>query len=100
MTQAPKNTRRDPRRLIDDDHAVEALTQEAHAAVDLTQPALAIGVFGVLGAIALGRRIGDRLRHQRPLVPPQLSSSARSRARAVGVMYFEAGGAACAGIVP
>jgi hypothetical protein len=41
------------RGLCDDHHAIQAPAQEAHAAVDLTQAALAVGVLGVLGAIAL-----------------------------------------------
>src|SRR5690606_21730419 len=52
--------------FADDDQLVEALRQEAHPTIDLAQPALAIDVLGVLGAVALRRGIRDFLRHARP----------------------------------
>jgi hypothetical protein len=33
---------------VDDHHALETLAQETHAPIDLVQPLLAVGVFGVL----------------------------------------------------
>src|SRR5262249_51305365 len=58
--------------LADDDHLIQPLGQEAHAAVDLAQAALAVDVLGVLRAIALRRGIGDFLRHAWTFDSPQL----------------------------
>jgi hypothetical protein len=55
---------------IDDRHAFEALAQKAHAPVDFVQAFLAVGVFGVFGAVALRRGLGDRHRDSRPLLVP------------------------------
>ncbi len=45
----------------------ESLGQEAHAAVDLAEPLLTVGVLGVLGAIALRGGVGDLLHDARAL---------------------------------
>ena len=96
-TQAPKYTRSRiapaPSGLrIDDGHALEPLAQEAHAPVDFVQALLAVGVLGVLRAIALRGGLGHRLRDARAFVVPELSSSSRSRLAPSGVMYLEPGG--------
>ena len=54
------------------DHAVQPAAQEAHARVDLAQPLLAVGVLGVLGAIALGCGGADRRGDLRTLDAPEL----------------------------
>jgi len=58
--------------LRHDDHPVEPLSQEVHPPIDLAQPALAIDVLGVLGAITLGRGLGNSERHRRALDAPQV----------------------------
>jgi hypothetical protein len=61
------------RRLdVDDGHAFQPLAQKAHAAIDFVQTLLAVGVFGVLGSIALGRSLGYGGGDPRPLVVPQI----------------------------
>src|SRR5690606_6277443 len=50
---AEENARRIGRRLVDDDHAVESLSQEAHPSIDLAELAFAVDVFGVLRAVPL-----------------------------------------------
>src|SRR5690606_4262016 len=61
-------------RRLPGDHAqrLEPLAQVAHAAVDLPELLLAVGVLGILGAVALGRGRGQGLDHFRALHPPQL----------------------------
>src|SRR5690606_5807189 len=58
--------------LVHDDHAIQALAEIAYPPVDLAQPLLAVGVFGVLGAVALGCGLGHGSRHLRPLHLPQV----------------------------
>lgn len=48
---------------IDDLHFGEILVQKAHASVDFAQAPLAINVFGVFTAVALGRGFGDFVDH-------------------------------------
>ena len=73
VTHAPKNTRRPVfRRLIDDSHAVQSLTQKAHAPVDLAQLTFAVDVFGVFRTVALGGGFGDCLRDLRAQDAPQV----------------------------
>src|SRR5690606_12625719 len=60
------------RLLADDLELFQALGQKAHAAVDLPQHLLAVGVLGVFRAVALGRRLADRLCHLRSAHMPQL----------------------------
>ncbi len=55
---------------IDDGHAFEALAQKPHPPVDFVQALLAIGVFGILGAIALSGGLGDGRGHARAFVVP------------------------------
>ena len=50
----------------------QALAQVAHATVDLAELLLAIGVLGVLGAIAFGGGGGQRLDHLRAPDAPEL----------------------------
>src|SRR5579864_1828152 len=69
---AEEHARRIARGLIDHHHSIETPPQVAHPPVDLAQPALAIGVFGILRPVALSGRGGDRGRDARPLVAPQL----------------------------
>ncbi len=57
---------------IDDRHPFEPLAQEAHAPVDFVQALFAVGVLGVLGAIALRGGLGHRLGDARPFFVPQL----------------------------
>ena len=57
---------------VDDHHSFESLAQETHAAIDFVQPLLAVGVLGILRAIALCRGRGDRRRDARPFVVPEL----------------------------
>ena len=59
-------------RRSDDDDAVEPLAQEAYAAVDFAQPLLAVGVFRILGPVALRGGLRHRLCDLRPLDAPQL----------------------------
>src|SRR5690606_25149499 len=51
---------------------LQALAQVADPAVDLAQLLLAVGVFGVLAAVALGRGGGQGLDHFRPAPAPEL----------------------------
>jgi hypothetical protein len=60
------------RSRIDDRHALEPLAQKAHAPVDFVQALLAVGVFGVLGAVTLRRSFGDGDGHARPFLQPEL----------------------------
>ncbi|HEY4971320.1 MAG TPA: hypothetical protein VII35_15580, partial [Steroidobacteraceae bacterium] len=57
---------------VDYGHAFEALAQKPHPPVDFVQAPLAIGVFGILGAIALSGGLGDGRGHARAFVVPQL----------------------------
>src|SRR5438067_2603573 len=59
-------------RRVDDLRSLQALDEKAHAPVDLTQPALAVDVVGVLRAIAERRRPGHRLHHLGALELEQL----------------------------
>ena len=58
--------------MIDDGHALETLAQKAHPPIDFVQAFLAVGVFGIFGAIALRCGLGHRERHPRTLLMPQL----------------------------
>src|SRR5690606_18892553 len=57
---------------IDYAQRFQPLAQVAHPPVDLAQLLLAVGVFGVLGAIAFGGSGGQRLHHLGAPDPPQL----------------------------
>ena len=91
VTHAPKNTRDAiRRRLVDHDHAVETLSQEADTAVDFAQLPLAVDVFGVLRAVALRGGLLHRLRHLRAQHAPQVIQLAASAAlHPAGVMNLE-----------
>src|SRR5690606_35850867 len=52
-------------------HLFEPLAEVTHAAVDLAKLLLAIGVFGVLGAVALGCRRRERAHDFRSARAPQ-----------------------------
>src|SRR5450631_976044 len=56
---------------IDDEHPLETFAEEPDAPVDFVQTLLAVGVFGIFGAVALGGgfRYGDG--DARPLLEPQ-----------------------------
>src|SRR5690606_32757396 len=56
---------------VDDAQCLEPLAEVAHAAVDLAKLLLAVGVFGILRAVAFGGRGGQRLDHLRPAHAPQ-----------------------------
>jgi hypothetical protein len=56
---------------IDHRHVVEALAEEAHAAIDLAQLALAVDVLGVLRAVSLGGGVGQEADHLGPLLEVQ-----------------------------
>ena len=60
------------RRRVDHDHAFETLSQEADTPVDLAQLALAVDVFGVLGAVALRCGLLHGLRHLRAQHAPKV----------------------------
>src|SRR5690606_37614181 len=60
------------RRPVDDGHAVEALAQVVHAAVDLGELLLAVDVLGVLRAVALRGRLRDGPRDFRAPALPEL----------------------------
>jgi hypothetical protein len=55
------------RHIGDHRQHVDTLGEELDALVDLAQLLLAVDVLGVLGAIALRRRVGDALDHTRTL---------------------------------
>src|ERR1700683_4977561 len=57
-----------PRRCrVNDFGRVDPFRQEANAGIDVTQPALAVEVVGVLAAVAVAGGPRDDLRHRRPL---------------------------------
>src|SRR5690606_21825340 len=51
---------------------LQALAEVAHAAVDLAELLLAVGVFGVLRAVALGGRSRERAHDFGPAHPPEV----------------------------
>src|SRR4030067_1108483 len=85
---AEKNTRDVGRRAVHDFQGFEPLAQKAYAPVYLAQLFLAVNVFSVLRAVALGRGLRYRLRHPRPLHAPQmlqlLAQTLRTLRRDVG----------------
>ncbi len=56
---------------IDDGHALEPLAQKSHPPVDFVQALLAVGVLGVLRAVALSGGLSHGLRSLAALVMPQ-----------------------------
>jgi hypothetical protein len=56
---------------VHDGHALEPLAQKAHSSIDLVQTFLAVGVLGILGAIALSGGFGDRHGDSGTFVMPQ-----------------------------
>src|SRR5262249_7674127 len=58
--------------VVDDHGAVETLRQEADAAVDLAELALAVDVVAVLGPVAVARRPGDHVDELRTVIAPEL----------------------------
>src|SRR6185436_1569683 len=60
-------------RRIDDDRALEALRQVAHAAIDLAEALLAVDVLGVLRAIALRGGVAHLVHDARALDAPELA---------------------------
>src|SRR3979490_3170631 len=69
--------------LVADHHALEPPAQEAYPAVDFPQAALAVDVFGVLGAIPLGGGGGYGLADPGALVPPETLELQAQAARAL-----------------
>src|SRR5690606_23918200 len=82
--RAEKDARGVAGQLVDDDDAVEALAQVANSPIDLGELAFAVDVFGVLRAVALRGRLGDRRGHGRTLRPPEVIELGAQSRRALG----------------
>ena len=81
---AKENTIGIRRWLIDDDHAVEPLSQKAHAAVYFAQLPLAVNVLRVFGAVPLRGRLLHRLRDLRSEDSPEVIQFVLKSFRALG----------------
>jgi hypothetical protein len=74
--------------LIDHHHAVESLSQKAHAAVYFAQLSLAVDVLRVFGTVSLRGRLLHRLRHLRSEHSPEVIQFVLKSFRSLGCDEF------------